>query len=275
MARGFTKSILSYLVAISIVVWILAPILLSLLSAFIRVEYYYGGSSIIPLSPQAYTLDNIRLLLILGAHSALIRSFQVGVIVVILSVILGIPAGYALGRFILRGGGTVKLIILSFRLIPVALITVPIAKLLLTVGLYDSVVGLALVHRALALPFVILITANIFASIPKDLEEAGLVFGMSRFQVLLRITAPLALPGITASALFAFLISWNEVFAASVLTLTERTLPAFVISALGGGTRGVAPDPFKFAAILFLVLPAILIMAYIRRYLIVMWGATR
>ncbi|MFZ8793797.1 MAG: carbohydrate ABC transporter permease [Acidilobaceae archaeon] len=273
--RIFIKSLLSYFIALTIVTWILAPLFLSLLSAFIRIEYYYRSFTIIPLSLQAYTLDNVKLLLTLGAHSALVRSLQVGVLVVMLCVILGVPAGYALGRFVFRGRDSIKLFVLSFRLIPVALIAVPIAKVLLTIGLYDSIVGLALVHTALALPFVILITANVFASIPRDLEEVGFVFGMSRLQVFLRITAPLALPGITASALFAFLISWNEVFAASVLTLTERTLPAFVITAFGGGTRGVAPDPFKFASILFLVLPAILIMAYIRKYLVVMWGTTR
>lgn len=268
------RSLLVYAIASLILIWILVPILLGLITAFIDPRYYYGGG-LIPSRLDALTLENIRLLLTLGAMEALMRSLQVGFMTMTLSTLLGVPAGYAIGRLVFRGKDAVKIAVLSFRLIPVMLIAVPLARMFFTIGLHDSIVTVAITHTALALPFVILITANVFVSIPRDLEEAGLVFGMSRFQVLLRITGPLALPGITAAALFSFLISWNEVFAASVLTLTEKTLPAFVLTAFGGGTRGVAPDPFKFASILFLVLPALLIMAYIRRYLVVMWGATR
>jgi len=181
-------------------------------------------------SIDALTLDNIRLLLTLDAANALVRSLQAGLLATVLSTLLGVPPGYAIGRLAFRGRDAVKVTVLLFRLVPVMLIAVPLARMFFTIGLHDSIIAVAVTHTALALPFVILIIANVFTSIPRDLEEAGTVFGMSRLQVLLRITGPLALPGITAAALFAFSISWNEVFAASVLTLTERTLPAFHVS---------------------------------------------
>ena len=90
-------------------------------------------------------------------------------------------------------------------------------------------IGLALIHTVLALPFSVLITFSLFASIPVELEEAAWTLGCSRLGAFLRIVAPLALPGIAASGVFAFVTSWNEVFAASVLTVQNQTLTAFLL----------------------------------------------
>ena len=94
--------------------------------------------------------------------------------------------------------------------------------------------GVSIAHTALALPFVVLTTASVFAGVSPELEEAAMTLGCSRATAFVKVALPLALPGLAASAIFVFIISWNEVFAASLLTLRHRTLPAEVLVAARG-----------------------------------------
>jgi len=94
-----------------------------------------------------------------------------------------------------------------------------------------------------------------------------MVFGLTRFQAFLRITLPLALPGLAASAIYSFIMSWNEVFVASILTLTNRTLPAHILN-----TAMTSPDYFKFAAGVMMAVPAMVFIFFTRKYLMSMWG---
>ena len=89
------------------------------------------------------------------------------------------------------------------------------------VGIDDTVYGVALAHVALTLPFAVLVTASVFAGISYELEEAAMTLGCSRFSAFRKVALPLALPGLAAAAIFVFIISWNEVFAAALLTLRE------------------------------------------------------
>ena len=134
-------------------------------------------------------------------------------------------------------------------------------------GLDDTIIGLALVHTVLALPFSVLITFSLFAGIPVELEEAAWTLGCTRLQAFRRIVLPLAVPGIAASGVFAFVTSWNEVFAASVLTIRNQTLTAFLLTSLD-----VSPLPLKFAGALVLVVPALIFLFFIRKYLFSLWG---
>ena len=125
-----------------------------------------------------------------------------------------------------------------------------------------------LAHTMLAMPTTVLITASIFVAVPKDVEEAALVFGCSRAGAFRKVVVPLALPGVAASSIFTFVLSWNEVFAATILTLTNRTLPAQLLS-----TLNYSPLAFRFAGGFALVLPSMLFILVMRRYLFRMWGS--
>ena len=94
-----------------------------------------------------------------------------------------------------------------------------------------------------------------------------MVFGCTPLQAFRRVVLPLVLPGIAAAAIFTFVMSWNEVFAASVLTIQNRTLPAQVLNALGQSS-----EPYKFAGGFFMLLPSVIFIFFIRRYLFNMWG---
>lgn len=202
-----------------------------------------------------------------GVAKALWNSILVAFITMVLAIGLGAPAGYALSRFEFRGKGAFRIMVLMTRAFPLPLLALPLAVMFIRTGLDDTAFGLALVHTTLALPFAVLITFSLFAGIPVELEEAAWTLGCTRAQAFYKVVLPLVLPGIAASAVFAFVISWNEVFAASVLTIENRTLTAFLLQNLD-----VSPLHLKFAGGAVLVVPALIFIFAVRKYLFAMWG---
>ena len=253
--------------AVIVGVWILAPIALIALAALSTPRDLYDIHKVLPTS---FTLDHIyKLLFVLGAWQALINSILVALLTIGLSFLLGLPAGYALSRFIFPGRDTLKLLVLTTRMFPVMILAIPLTVLYIQLGLSDTLVGVALAHTSMVLPFVILITSSIFASVPVEYEEAAMIFGLSHAKAFLKVTLPLALPGLAASAIFTFIMSWNEVFVAAILTFTNRTLPAHILT-----TALASPDYFKFAAGLIMTIPAMIFVFIARKYLVTMWGIT-
>lgn len=202
-----------------------------------------------------------------GMLTALKNSILVAGMTMVLSIVIGAPAGYALSRFDFRGKELFRMLVLLTRAFPLPLLALPLAVLFIRTGLDDTAFGLALVHTTLAIPFAVLITFSLFSGIPIELEEAAWTLGCTRFTAFTKVILPLILPGITASAIFAFVISWNEVFAAAVLTIENRTLPAFLLQ-----TLGEAPLHLKFAGGFILVVPALIFIFAVRKYLFAMWG---
>ena len=258
--------VLVYGSAVLLALWVLVPFYLIFLSAFSRPDDVFVYPK--PLLPSNLSTATMELFLqSTGVFASVINSVVVAVVTIILALLLGAPAGYALARFTFRGRQAFQLIVLATKMFPVAILSIPLAVAFVRIGLYDSVAGVALVHTAMALPFVILVTAGVFAGVSNELEEAAMTLGCSRFTAFLRIALPLALPGLAAAAIFTFVISWNEVFASSILTLRQRTLPALVLFALQQ-----SPLYFKFAGGFFMVMPAIAFIFFMRRYLLNLWG---
>lgn len=204
-----------------------------------------------------------------GIFPALGNSLLVGIGTLILSGVIGVPAGYALARYTFPGKDPYQLFLLFTRALPIVVLSVPLAQLFLTVRIYDTTYAVILLHTALALPTTILISASVFLAIPADVEEAARVFGCTASSAFLRIVMPMALPGLAAASIFTFVMSWNEVLGASILTLDRRTLPAQVLSSLAD-----SPLAYRFAGGFALVIPSILFIALMRRYLTNMWGST-
>jgi multiple sugar transport system permease protein len=202
-----------------------------------------------------------------GVAEALVNSLIVALLTMLLAIGLGAPAGYALARFQFRGKESFRLLVLMTRAFPLPLLALPLAVVYIRTGLDDTQIGLALVHTTLALPFAVLITFSLFMGIPVELEEAAWTLGCTRAQAFRKVVLPLAMPGIAAAAVFAFVISWNEVFAAAVLTIQNRTLTAFLIQSLN-----YSPPPLRFAGGMVLVLPALIFLFAVRKYLFSLWG---
>jgi multiple sugar transport system permease protein len=255
-----------YLLATLISLFILIPIYLIAVAAFTpRGEL---SSFPRPILPVAVSTDTMQAFLnARGVGQSAINSLIVGLLTVALSMLLGAPAGYALARFAFRGRDSFQLLILATRAFPIAILAVPLTVTFINWNLYDTLLAVALVHTALALPTIVLITASIFVSVPVNLEEAALTLGCTPLGAFTRVALPLAVPGLGAASIFTFVLSWNEVFASAILTVTNRTLPAQVLSSLRD-----SPPPLQFAGGFALILPALVFILFIRRYLFDMWA---
>jgi multiple sugar transport system permease protein len=246
--------------------WTLLPIYLIAISAT-------GGQDAVYRWPKAFWPVTSSLnalggfLAISGVWSATLVSVETALLCMIFSIILGLPAGYALARFRFSGANLYRLTILLTRAFPVGILALPLAVSFIRLGLYDSPLGVSLIHTALTLPFAVLVTASLFAGIPRELEEAAWVFGCSRLRAFLRVVLPLALPGVAAAAIFSFVLSWNEVFAASVLTVRHRTLTAYLLAVLSE-----SPLHTQFAGGFILIVPSVIFIFLVRKYLFAMWG---
>jgi multiple sugar transport system permease protein len=153
--------------------------------------------------------------------------------------------------------------VLLTRAFPLAILALPLTVNFIHIGLYDTPLGVSLIHTVLALPFAVLVTQSLFMGIPREYEEAAWVFGCTRWQAFRRVILPLALPGLAATAIFAFVISWNEVFAASVLTVRERTLLTVLAE---------SPLHYRFAGGFLLIVPSVAFIFAVRKYLFAVWG---
>jgi len=246
-------------------VWIMLPLYFLLLNAFSSPQ----AVSEFPKSlwPQGNTQSLHFLLTFQGVAAALWNSLAVSAMTMVATIALGAPAGYAIARYDFKGKTAFRMLIMLTRAFPLPLLALPLAVLFIRGGIDDTLWGLALVHTLLAMPFAVLITYSLFSGVPVELEEAAWIFGCNKWQAFVRVVLPLAAPGLAASALFAFVISWNEVFAASVLTIQNRTLTAFLLQSLN-----TSPVYLKFAGGALLVVPAALFMFLIRKHLFAMWG---
>jgi multiple sugar transport system permease protein len=246
--------------------WTLVPIwLLALGAVGGRAGVVAWPKSLWPSSASLEALASF--LRIDGVWRATLTSVEVALLCVAISLLLGAPAGYALARFSFRGATLYRLLILLTRAFPVGILALPLTVGFIRLGLYDTALGVALMHAALALPFAVLVSASLFQAIPVELEEAALVFGCSRLRAVTHVVLPIALPGLVATAIFAFVISWNEVFAASVLTVRHRTLTAYLLAVLSE-----SPLHVQFAGGLVLIVPSVLFIFLVRRHLFSLWG---
>lgn len=267
LRRQRFNRVMTYIVGILIALWILVPIFFIASMALTTPEavraYPKGVLPFIPVS-----LDTMNFFLSSeGIVPGIINSVIVAVITLLLSTLIAAPAGYAISRYIFRGRDAFRLSILAVRAFPIVVLAIPLAVVFIQLGIFDSIYSLALMHTALTLPTTILVIGSVFASIPYELEEAAMIFGCTPLQAFRYVVLPLVLPGIAASAIFTFVMSWNEVFAAIILTIQNRTLPAQVLNTLSQSS-----EPYQFAGGFFMLVPSLIFIFFIRRYLFNMWG---
>ena len=152
-----------------------------------------------------------------------------------LAMVFGTLAAYAFARFNIPRKRTLLLIVLGSQLLPAVSLIIPLFRMLRTAGLIDTLLALVLAYSTFSLPFVVWIMAGYFQSVPRELEEAARIDGASRFQAFVRVALPLALPGLSATAVFTLLNAWDEFFFALIFTSTyaSKTLPVALAEFIG------------------------------------------
>jgi len=152
------------------------------------------------------------------------NSSIVAVSTVVLTLTVGILAAYSVARLNFFGKRSISFGVLMIYLFPVVVIAIPLFVMFSRIGLRGSLYGLIIVYLASTLPVALYMLRNYFYAIPEELEQAGMVDGLSRFGVIRRITIPLAAPAIAAVALYVFMIAWNEFLYALLFVLEKRDL---------------------------------------------------
>ncbi|MFN8492855.1 MAG: carbohydrate ABC transporter permease [Caldilineaceae bacterium] len=183
------------------------------------------------------------------------------------ALMLGTMAGYAFSRFRFRGRQTIFLSLMLSRAVPGIALSLPLFLLFAKLGLADKLYGLALVYVAINVPFTTWLMDGFFREIPSELTEAANIDGCSDWQAFTRVSLPLAIPGLAASAIFTFLAAWNEFQLAVVLTRTinSKTAPVGLFDFTGQFTidwRGMA------ALSVLMMIPAIVFVLAVQRNLV-------
>jgi multiple sugar transport system permease protein len=204
-----------------------------------------------------------------NAAPALKNSVIVSALTILISLSLGSMAGFAMARYKFRFKEKINLAILVVRMFPVVGITIPMAKLLIRVGLFDTLIGLALLYSVPNIALTAWISSSIFVGISRELEEASKIFGANAAQTFFRITLPLAFPAMAASSMYAFNTAWNDTISALILTNRNQTLSLVVYKAIGTTSSGIQ---YAAAGSIILILPALVFTFIVRRYINQMWG---
>jgi multiple sugar transport system permease protein len=205
------------------------------------------------------------------------NSTKVAVLTSLLTTLVGLPAAYVLAR---TRGVMSRLglgwILLS-QMFPLILIIIPLFLLLRNLHLTDSHTGLVFVYVVWTLPFILWMLQSYVRGIPRDLEEAAMVDGASRFTVLRTVIAPLLAPGVVVTALFAFITAWNEFFLALVLLQTPSLTTLPLLLARFVGVEGIVRLGPLAASALLATLPSLLLFTVIQRWLMrgLMSGAVK
>ncbi|MGB9858223.1 MAG: carbohydrate ABC transporter permease [Dictyoglomaceae bacterium] len=182
------------------------------------------------LLPRKFTLQNY---VNFFTRSDLVRKFFNSVFVTttstITSLILGIPAAYALARFNFKHANLLSFIILLARMMPPIVMVVPFFMITRFLNLSDSYIPIIIASLFLSVPFAVWMMRGFFAEVPESIEEAAMVDGCTRFQALYKIVLPLVLPGTAATAILCAIIAWNQFLFALILTgPSTGTLPILV-----------------------------------------------
>lgn len=195
------------------------------------------------------------------------NSLEVAFGVVVLNLLVGVPAAYAIAKIRFHGRSAAVYSILATRVIPDIALVVPFFLIVKKLGLVDNILSLIVTYLAITVPFTVFVLVGYFEGLPDELDKAARVDGCSRWQALRHVFLPLAVPAVVAVVLFSFLASWNEFLLALMFTQTtaSQTLPIVVASFASDFTISFS---FINAAGVIAVVPPILLALLFERYIV-------
>jgi ABC-type glycerol-3-phosphate transport system permease component len=228
-------------------------------------EVYRWPPTLIPDSPNfdAYS----RIWALKNFSRFFWNSTVVASISTLLSVALACLAGYGFSRFQFRGSNFLQFLFLVTQMVPAILLLLPYFILMKQLSLLNTYTSLVLAYTSFSLPFCTWMLKGFFDSIPAELDDAAMIDGCSRIQVLVRVVMPLALPGVAATAVFSFLVAWNHyLFAMGLATdPVMYTLPVGISSTIG--EFRIQWNELMAGAVIA-SFPAILVYSYLERYFV-------
>jgi len=196
----------------------------------------------------------------------MINSLLVSIPVTLITMAVATPVGYALGRYKFRSKNLLVMLLLGSRALPPVAIVIPYFYLYQFLGLINTVQGLIIIYTSITIPIITWVLIGFFATLPKDMELAARMDGCGRFTALRRIVIPMASSGLAASAILAFLLSWNEFLYSMILTAgsTAQTLPPVLPAMLFMQFDATA----LFSATVLTLIPPIFVALFFQKYIL-------
>lgn len=260
---------LFYVICVLLSVFFLFPMLWSILTSL---KPAAEASAVPPtFLPSRIALENYTSLNKVGSgimtystNSVLVTTFTI-----VGTLLLSTLGGYGFARFIFPGKNALFILVLAPLMIPFQAIMIPLFLVLQRLSLNNTLLGLAFIYITFQLPFATFVMRNVFANVPREIEEAALLDGCNSISLLWRVMIPIVLPGLITVGLFAFFSSWNELFAALIyLSDPDKfTLPLLLATArtnpgLFGGTNWGGLQ----AGVVVTMLPSLIIFILLQRY---------
>jgi multiple sugar transport system permease protein len=272
--RKFRRKIFLTLLTIPVLLFIFLPILW-LISASLstQVELFTVPPHWIPQHP---TFQNyLDIFFPSGAASSVPRTFAVSIwnsfkvasAVTVICLVIGSFAAYALVRIPFRFNHTIQIGILGTRMIPEVSLVLPLFIIASSLALINKPSVLIITYLSFALPFAIWMMAAFFQTVPIELEEAARLDGCTRLQILFKVVMPIAVPGLISTAMFTFLLAWDEFFYALIFTSTldAKTAPVAIAEFIG---RYAVNITGMMAGGVLVALPPIILAFIFQRYIV-------
>jgi len=220
------------------------------------------------LVPSTFTFENFHTVLLQTDFLAYFRnSLIVSLGTAAITTMIAAAAGYAFSRFDFRGKRLIIALMLITQMFPLLMIIAPIYKIVATLGLLNSLTSLIIVYTAFNIPFATFLMQSFFDGIPKDLEEAGMIDGCTRFEALRKIVLPLTLPGLGATLGFIFTAAWSELLFALML-INSNDAMTFPVGLLTFVSKFSVDWGQMMAAGVLALVPSCLFFIFIQRYLV-------
>lgn len=267
LLEGRTKYLVGA-VCVALCIIMLLPLLASVLASF---KSTTEAAAVPPTYfPHALSVDSYLRLwnFQAGLPTYLGNSAGAALLTILFCLGLTIPAGYALARFPIPGKELFFVVLLLGLIIPYQALLTPLFFMFVQLKLHNSLIGLAIVHTAIQLPFSVYIMRNAFEAVPRELEEAAVIDGCNSWQVLVRIFLPAIVPAIITVSLFAFITSWNELLAALVILNKDSTftLPLILASARQQTSIGGTDWGMLQAGITISIIPCMAFYLLLQKY---------
>ncbi len=265
MKRTKPELVILYFLSVVIALCAALPFVWVLLTALKSPEQIYNASQVIP---TYITFDNFEQVLF---HSNFVRYFLnstvISVVVTVVSMLFAIMAAYGFCRYYILGADKMKMGILFTKMFPGVLLSIPYYVVMKKLGLIDTHLGLIIINCSFILPFAVWNMCTFFAQIPWEIEEAALVDGCNRFQSFIHAIFPLAKPGISATTLYCFLMSWDEFMYANTFinTTVKKTVQVGIRDYIGEYSTDWGP---LMAAVILSLIPVIIFFVFVQDNLV-------
>lgn len=257
-----------YLATILMSIFYIFPVYWMSKSAFQPSQRLFDPSVSLRAVPAEITVDNFQRLLLTSDFVTFYKNSVIVVLgVMILTIVVSTLAGYTLTRIDIRGKQTIANLTIFSYMYPPILLVMPMFLLWVSIGMTNTYLGLILAQSALTVPFSIWLMWQYFQTISISLEESAWIYGASRKRAFFDIALPKAMPGITAVAIFAFAVSWNDFTMSNILMreTSMRTLPRGVLTFSQGYTIDWG---LLMGANFFIAIPPFLLVYFLQKYLL-------